>query len=150
MAPCVSRPQSPVLSLSKNVWPVLSLPACRLTFLTTFWGTNFVLQFYLTCLSQSPTLHSLYAFKFSQFKSYCSAAASSLIRHGWLDSNLQTPIWLLTSDMVWPWLDHMIKWSICHLLFIRVSFLAPFSFVASAFSGLWMLLQQHRSSIIII
>ena len=26
-------------------------------------------------------------------------------------------IWLLTSDMVWLWLDHMIKWSICHLLF---------------------------------
>ena len=25
----------------------------------------------------------------------------------WLDSNLQTPIWPLTSDMVWPWLDHM-------------------------------------------
>ena len=61
----VSRPQSRVLSLSKNVWPVLSLPACRLPFLTIFWGTNFVLQFYLTCLSQSPTFHSLYAFKFS-------------------------------------------------------------------------------------
>ena len=51
----VSWPQSRVLSLIKNVWPVLSLPACRSPFLTTFWVTNFVLrQFFLVVLSHVP------------------------------------------------------------------------------------------------
>ena len=51
MAPCVSRPQSRVLSLNKNVWPVLSVPARSLPFLTIFWAP-------ILCLSQSPTFHS--------------------------------------------------------------------------------------------
>ena len=69
----VSRPQSRVLSLSKNFWPTIQviLECCNL-------------------ISYPP----------------------------WMTR-------LQPSDMVWPWLDHMIKWSICHLLFIRVSFSPP-------------------------